>query len=160
MESYSVLEVVEMAIRTEKLGQEFYTGMAGKFEADQGLRDLFTRLATMELKHERTFTGLLEKIKDPEPHEWTEAQYYFRAMIESEFFLGSGKSLPTLDHVKTVADATDFAIGFEKETTLFFTGMRSAVADSDRPVVDKIIEEEMSHIAILKRFRESLELEG
>ncbi len=156
MESYSVREVVEMAIRTEKLGHEFYTGMAGKFGDDQGLRDLFTRLATMELKHERIFTGLLDKITGSEPNEWTEVQYYFRAMMESEFLLGSGKSLPNLDHVKTVANATDFAIGFEKETILFFTGMRSAVADADRPVVDGIIEEEMSHIAILTRFRESL----
>ena len=156
MESYSVLEVVEMAIRTEKLGHEFYTSMAARFEEDQGLKDLFTRLSTMEMKHERLFTGLLDKISDTEPNEWAEAQYYFRAMVESEFFMGADKSLPNLDQVKTVANATDFAIGFEKETILFFTGMRSAVADADRPMVDGIINEEMSHIAILTRFRESL----
>ena len=156
MDSYSVREVVEMSIRTEKLGYEFYKSMAEKFETHQGLTDLFTRLATMELKHERIFTGLLEKISDLVPVQWTEAQYYFRAMVESEFFLGSEKSLQNLDKVNTVALATDFAIGFEKETTLFFTGMRSAVADADRPVVDEIIQEELSHIAMLTRFRESL----
>ena len=160
MQSYSIREVVEMALRTEKLGHEFYTGMAEKFSSEQGLKDLFTLLATMELKHERIFTGILGKISGNEPidpGEWNEALNYLRAMMESQFFLGSEKSLPNLDRIKTVVEAIDFAIGFEKETTLFFTGMKAAVSESDRPLVEEIIEEEMRHIAILTKFRESLE---
>ncbi len=159
MQSYSVREVVEMAVRTEKLGHEFYTGMAEKFSSEQGLKDLFTLLATMELKHERIFTGILGKISGNEPidpGEWTEALNYLRAMMESQFFLGSEKSLPNLDRIKSVAEATDFAIGFEKETTLFFTGMKAAVSEPDRTLVDEIIVEEMRHIAILTKFRESI----
>ena len=156
MQSFSVREVVEMAVRTEKLGHEFYTKMAVKFSSDQGLKDLFTLLATMELKHERIFTGILGKISDNEPNEWDEALNYLRAMMESQFFLGKGKSLPNLDKIKTMLEAVDFAIGFEKETTLFFTGMKDAVAESDKPHVNVIIEEEMRHIAMLTKFRESL----
>jgi rubrerythrin len=156
MQSFSVREVVEMAVRTEKLGQEFYSGMAEKFKDHERLRDLFTMLATMEKKHERIFSGLMGKVSGDEPEEWVEAQNYFRAMMESEFFLGAGKSLPNLDHVKGVAEAADFAIGFEKESALFFVGMKSAVADADRPVIEEIIEEETRHIAILQKFRESL----
>jgi rubrerythrin len=156
MQSYSVREVIEMAVRTEKLGHTFYTEMAERFASDEGLNDLFTTLATMELKHERIFTELLDKISDSEPNEWGEAQNYFRAIMESEFFMGGEKSLPNLDHVKTVLDATNFAIGFEKETTLFFVGMRTSVADADRKIVDEIIEEEIKHIAILTHFKESL----
>lgn len=156
MQNYSVREVVEMAVRTEKLGQEFYSNMAARFETDQGMKDLFTKLAAMERKHEHIFTDLLDKISDQEPNEWTEVQYYLRAMMESEFFLGTGKNLPNLDHVVTVAQATDFAIGFEKETMLFFAGMRNAVATGEKSLIDEIIEEEIRHIAILNKFRESL----
>ncbi len=156
MQNYSVREVVEMAVRTEKLGYEFYTQMAEKFNSDQGLKDLFTLLATMELKHEQIFTAILGRISDNEPNEWNEALNYLRAMMESQFFLGAEKSLPSLDNIKTVLEAVDFAIGFEKETTLFFTGMKAAVAESDRPHVEEIIEEEMRHIAILTKFKESI----
>ncbi|KKL24298.1 hypothetical protein LCGC14_2416710, partial [marine sediment metagenome] len=55
-------------------------GLIERYRVNEaGLRDLFTRLATMELKHERIFTGLLDKITGSEPNEWTEAEYYFRA---------------------------------------------------------------------------------
>lgn len=154
MDRFSIREVVEMALQTEKLGYRFYTDMAARFAEHEGLKDLFTTLANMEVKHERTFAALLGKISDVEPEGWEEAQYYMRAMVESEFFLGSSTSLPNMDHVKTVADATDFAIGFEKETTLFFTGLKAAV--KDKAIVEEIIQEELSHIAWLSKFKKSL----
>ena len=154
MQSYSIREVIEMAIRTEKLGAEFYNGMAVRFGDKEGLKDLLTKLSTMEMKHERVFTGLLDRVSGAEPEGWDEAGNYFRAIVESRFFLGSGKSLPNLDHISTVDTALDFAIGFEKETALFFMGLRDAVADADRSLVDEIIEEEKGHIAMLTKYRE------
>ena len=156
MQSYSIREVVEMAVRTEKLGHAFYTEMAERFEDAQGLKDLFTMLATMELKHERIFTDILAKISDNEPSGWDEALHYLRAMMESQFFLGKDKSLPNFDNIKSVLEATDFALGFEKETTLFFTGLKTAVTESDRPHVQEIIDEEIKHIAMLTKFRGTL----
>jgi len=72
---------------------------------------------------------------------------YMRAMVESEFFIGKGKSLPSLDGVKTVKDALDFALGFEKETLLYFVGLRTLF--SDAAPVDAVIKEEQRHIAML-----------
>ncbi|MEJ2191270.1 MAG: ferritin family protein [Nitrospirota bacterium] len=155
MASFSVREVVEMAIQTERLGYAFYEEMAGRFPDHKGLKDLFTTLAKKEHHHEQVFTDLLGKIKDaPALEGWEEAQPYFRAMVESEFFLGDKKALPSMDRVGTVAEAADFALGFEKETLLFFVGLRQGVREKD--VVEDIIEEEMSHIVWLKEFKESL----
>ena len=156
MQTYSIREAVEMAVRTEKLGVEFYTSMAGKFESERGLKDLFALLATMEMKHERVFTGLMEKIKDDVHFEWEEAQNYFRAMMQSQFFFGAGKSLPSMDGVTTALEAVDFAIGFEKETILYFLGIRDAVAEADRALVDEVMAEETRHIAMLTKFRETI----
>jgi rubrerythrin len=153
MEKFSIREAVEQAVQTEKLGYEFYTTLAEKLKKDEGLNKLFSTLAVKELKHEKTFKELLELIKDEEPVDWEEAEQYLRAIVESEFFLGKNKSLPSMQNVKTVEDAVNFALGFEKETLLYFYGIRDAVKEKE--VVEEIINEERSHIMWLNRFRDS-----
>jgi rubrerythrin len=150
MERYSIREVVEQAVQTEKLGFEFYTEMAKRFREEEGFKRLFETLALKEQGHERKFAGLKERVKDEEPESWDEVSKYLRAIVESEFFLGKGKSLPSLDRVKTMNDAVRFAIGFEKETLLYFYAIKDAI--KDRPLIDEIIEEEKSHIVWLNTF--------
>ena len=154
MEKFSIREAVAQAVQTEKLGYQFYTSMAERFRADEGLKNLFTILALKELRHEKTFSELLGILKDPEPADWEEAEQYLRAIVESEFFLGKNKSLPSMEKVKTVEDAVNFAVGFEKNTLLYFYGIRDAVKEKE--VVDEIINEERSHIRWLNRFRQGL----
>ena len=62
MHKYSIDEIMEMAIQTEILGYQFYTGMAEKFKKDDGLVKLFSTLATKEKTHEKTFKGLKESV--------------------------------------------------------------------------------------------------
>jgi len=156
MNKYSIDEIMEMAVQTEKLGYQFYTLMSEKFKKNEGLAKLFTTLASKEKIHEKTFTDLREMVakKGPEPVEWEEVSNYMRAFVESEFFLGKGKALPSLDHVKTDQSAVNFALGFEKETLLYFFELRSLVKEKE--VVDEIINEEKSHIRWLDAFRTGL----
>jgi rubrerythrin len=154
MERFSVREVVEMALQTERLGYQFYTEMSEKFQEDEKLKDLFDILAKEEMRHEHVFEGLLSRVNEDEPGGWDEAQPYFRAMVESEFFLGKGKSLPEMGRIKTALDAAEFALRFEKETALFFNGLKQTVKEKD--VVEDIIREEARHIAWLSKYRETL----
>lgn len=153
MERYSIREVVEQAIRTERLGYEFYTTMKERFKDDERFTKLFSTLAEKELAHEKRFSELLEIIKDEEPENWEEASEYLRAIVESEFFLGKDKALPALSHVKSIDDAVEFAIGFEKETLLYFYGLLGSVKEKE--VIEEIISEEKSHIKWLTAFKES-----
>jgi rubrerythrin len=150
MEHYSVREAVEQAIQTEKLGYEFYTEMAKRFRETEGIRKLFETLAIKEQRHERKFSELKGKVKDEEIENRDEVSQYLRAIVESEFFLGKGKSLPSLDHVKTVSEAIRFALSFEKETLLYFYAIKEAI--KERVLIDEIIEEEKSHIAWLNSY--------
>jgi rubrerythrin len=154
MGKYSIDEVMEMAVQTETLGQQFYTGMAEKFKKDDGLARLFSTLATKEKVHEKTFKGLRDSVAKQgaqEPVQWEEVSNYMRAFVESEFFLGRAKSLPSMDRIKTVKEAVSFALGFEKETLLYFMELRSIVKEKE--VVDEVINEEKSHIRWLDAFR-------
>ncbi len=160
MDNYSIGEILEMAIQTEKLGYQFYSGMADKFKKDAGLVKLLTTLASKERVHERTFANLKETVdkNGTEPVEWEEVSNYMRAFVESEFFLGAGKSLPTMDHIRTVPDVIKFALGFEKETLLYFMELRSIVRE--KAVMDAVIEEEKDHIVWLDKFRKDIERAG
>ena len=153
MEQYSVREVIEQAVQTEKLGYQFYTAMASKFEDESSLKELFETLASKEIEHEKTFMGLMEKITDESLENWDEASQYLRAIVESEFFLGKNKALPSLDHLKSAGDAVHFAMEFEKETILYFLGLKDSVKDR---IVEQIIDEEKSHIRWLSDLKKTL----
>jgi len=153
MNKYNITEIIEMAIRTERLGYQFYTSMAEKFKKDAELVKLFTLLASKETMHEKTFTELQDLVakSGTEAVEWEEVSNYMRAFVESQFFLGKGKALPSMDHLKSVKDAVQFALGFEKETLLYFMELRKIVKEKE--LVDEIINEEKSHIMWLAAFR-------
>ena len=150
MEKFSLREAIEQAVQTERLGFEFYMEMAKRFRDNPQMKDLCETLARKERDHEKRFTELMGVVKDAEEEDWDEVSKYLRAIVESEFFLGGGKSLPSLDTVKTVADAVKRAIGFEKETLLYFYAMRDVLREKE--VVSEIIAEEKSHILWLSRF--------
>lgn len=147
MAGYTISEIIDMAIQTERLGAEFYAGLAEKFKKDKNLKSLFETLKDKEVVHGRRFEELKALIGTRESEDWQEAQRYLRAIMESAFFIGEGKSLPTMDKVKTVKEAVELALGFEKETLLFYLGLRTEVRE--KHLLDEIITEEQSHIVWL-----------
>ncbi len=151
MTLFALSEVIEEAIQTEKLGYQFYTSMAQKFKDNGDLRDLFNTLAGKELGHEKKFLEMRDKAHMADMVDWQEVSKYLRAIVESEFFLGKGKSLPSLDSVRTADEAVRYALSFEKETLLYFHVLRDAVMEKN--AVDEIIAEERSHIVWLSNFR-------
>jgi rubrerythrin len=153
MGKFSIREVIEQAVQTEKLGNEFYTKMAKKFQDNDEMRKLFETLAAHELRHGASFSELKKKIGDEEPEGWDEVTPYLRAIVDSEFFLGKDKCLPSLEHVKTALEAIDFSLCFERETLLYYYTLREATKEKE--ILDKIINEEKSHIVWLNNLRKS-----
>lgn len=153
MARFSIREVIEQAIQTEKLGNEFYTSMAKRFQKNNELKNLFETLASQELEHEKIFSELKSKIRDEKPEGWEEVTRYLRAIVDSEFFLGKGKSLSDIKGVKTIAGAIKFALGFERETLLYYYTLRETI--KGKRIIDKIIKEEKSHIVWLNDLRKS-----
>lgn len=154
MEKYSIREVIEQAIQTEKMGYELYLAMANRFEKDEKLRKLFETLAVKEQEHEKTFTDLKEKVNDRRLEQWEEVSQYLRAIVESEFFLGKDKAMPSLEHLNNIEDAVRYALAFERETLLYYHSLKDLIREKD--VMDKLINEEKSHIVWLSEFRKTI----
>ncbi len=154
MEKYSVSEVIEQAVQTEKLGAIFYEKAAKKFEDRKELRKLFETLSAKELEHQKIFTEMKKRVRDEQAEGWEEVSLYLRAIVESAFFLGKGKSLTSIGGVKSVLDAVNHALGFEKETLLYYLGIRDAIRK--KKVINAIIGEEKSHIIALNKLKRRL----
>lgn len=157
MTLFSVKEVIEQAIQTEKLGAEFYTNMAEKFKDNEELRKLFELLAEKEREHENVFNSIMETTGSSYqmPDNWGEASKYLRAIVESEFFLGNDKVLPSsIDLLKSANDVLNYAMTFEKVTLLYYLELRDVVADKE--AIDDIVNEEKGHIVWLSDYKKKL----
>jgi rubrerythrin len=56
--------------------------------------------------------------------------------------------------IRTIDDAVTYALKFEKDTLLYFVGVKDLVKEKE--LVEEIINEEKSHIMWLDRFRANL----
>ncbi|MBF0538209.1 MAG: ferritin family protein [Nitrospirae bacterium] len=161
MENVSIHEIIEMAIRTEKLGFSYYSELVQKFKKNDELHALFNKLAESEANHAARFTRLKESLQQEQLENWPEVSQYMRAYVESAFFMGANKATMHMQNIQDPNAAIGLAIAFEKETLLYFYGMTDAVRqDKDRYVLDEIIKEEKGHIIILSDLKEKLKAEG
>lgn len=156
MVQYSIREVIEQAIQTEKLGYGFYTLMSEKFKDNVELNELFMLLAGQELRHEKIFADLKDTLAEEMLENWEEASLYMRGIVESEFFLGSRKAVRNMEEIKSIGDAVRFAASFEKETLLYYYGLKDSVQDNE--TLNEIIREEKSHIRWLNDFGKKLKV--
>ena len=58
----------------------------------------------------------------------------------------ASRLLSMAEQVTDAKEALQMAIGFEKETMLFYYDLRDKVSDADKPVIDRIIAEERTHV--------------
>jgi rubrerythrin len=155
---YSPVEVIEMAVKTEQTGQEFYTNTSKKTKS-KPLSDLFRFLASEEEKHAKAFKGLYRTISEgPQtmPFNFDDVQLYLKAITDSKFFLGSDKALSHISKVKTPQALLDYALAFEKETMLFYLEIGNLVKIKDKKLIDKIIAQEKIHIKMLSAMKEGV----
>ncbi|MCG6551935.1 MAG: hypothetical protein L7F77_06380 [Candidatus Magnetominusculus sp. LBB02] len=152
MERFSIREVIEMAVRTEVLGNSYYSELATKFKGgNREVYELFTKLAEAERNHIAAFSALRDKVTEEEPEHWQDISEYMRAFVESAFFLGKDKAMLHMQNVADPVNAVGLAIGFEKETLLYFYSIRDAV--KEKHIVNEIIEEEKHHIVWLSKYK-------
>jgi rubrerythrin len=147
---FQATDVVEMALELEKSGEVFYRTVAAK--APPQVRTVFEDLAQAEQNHYVAFQKL-SKTASGAPlvteDAWDQYMMYLQATIQSTFFEGADKALTLAEQVTDPQEAIRMAVGFEKETMLFFHDLRDMVAEADKPIVERIIAEEKSHLTLL-----------
>ena len=151
---FSGHEIVDMAVITEERGYEFYK-TAEENASSEETKQLFAYLADEELNHKKIFSGLKDYIDDtPQgtPIDWEDVGKYIKAMVESSIFLGN-KNIDFAANSETDKKAVEFALGFERDTLLFFYELKDMIKSSGKDVISKIINEEKEHIKRLSEMK-------
>ncbi len=155
---FSMQEVIEMAIATERSGQAFYHN-ASKLARENSRKELFQYLAEEEEKHRKTFQDLYNSLKKkPEitPYNWEEAKLYLEALVDSKFFARPDTAINLAKEAKDELEVINSAMNFEKETLLFFYQILEMIKSQEQELVKKIIEQEKKHIQRLSAVKSRL----
>ena len=147
-------EVLEMAIQIEENGAAFYR-KAAHFQSNEENREFLEKLAAMEDGHKATFMEMRETLTDKEkagkvfdPQD--ELSLYLKAMADTHGGEGSPSAADSLNGSETIEEILNTAIGLEKESVLFYLGIKDMVPPGrGLERIDEIIREERGHIVQL-----------
>ena len=140
-------EIVEIGIQIEKNGRDFYNTLARQSK-NPAASGIFKYLAGEEEKHIAVFQNILNKTEKYEPAGLDADQYfsYMNALASGYVFTQRDKGESIAKKIKSDREAVDMGIGFEKDSIIFYEGMKKAVADYDLKVIDELIAEEQAHL--------------
>jgi rubrerythrin len=144
---FDVREVLEFAVFIEQNGFQFYSGAVKKL-SDPKIINLFNYLAGEETKHEELFKKMAEGAGDFIPRETYTGEYqeYMKDLCKSHSLANREAIKGKVDGIKALDDAVDMALSFEKDSIVFFTEIKEITGFDRDGVVQKVINEELSHI--------------
>lgn len=150
MYDFNADDIFEIAEQMERNGAKFYRTAAAAV-GDASAKAFLEKLAAMEDSHERTFNQMRAQLSaeektstvwDPEG----ESVRYLRALADTRVFFE--KEIDTSSMEAILKDA----ITAEKDSIVFYLGMREAVPENmGRNRLDDVIKEEMGHIRLLSK---------
>ncbi|MGD9015319.1 MAG: ferritin family protein [Candidatus Omnitrophota bacterium] len=150
-------EIVELGIQIEKNGKDFYNAVGAKSN-NQKAQEIFRYLASQEEKHITAFGKILDSVSKYEPPESYPGEYfaYMNALASEHIFTQKDKGSQVAKNVTGDKQAIDLGIGFEKDSIIFYEGMKRVVPEYDQKVVDQLIEQEQEHLRQLSDLKKEL----
>jgi len=154
-------DALAMAEQVERNGRAFYL-RAAEVAAEPEIKKLLGDLAAWEEGHQALFAQLRAGLSDREKKATTfdpegVNELYLQAMADTHVFTTNA------DPAAIVADGEDpdqillKALAFERDSIALFLGIAKMVPERlGRDKVERIIEEEVGHIAYLNRLRQKL----
>lgn len=157
-------EVFKIALMIEDNGHLFYETAAAKpFPGE--IVQLFQDLAKEELAHKSIFANLLKKLPpdtttstvwDPD----NELDHYLKMMAGQHVFNKKPEAITEqLKNITNPAEAIKMAMGFEKDTIVFFLELQASSEgyDESRKEIEKLVNEERKHLKKLSGLLEKVE---
>ena len=148
---FKATDILLAAQEVETRGEVFYNRLV-ETTTDAKLKDMFVFLAKEETKHKEIFRKLHERLGEIELPAWAEEDEYvdyLKFLLDSHTLFRLGD----LDHLKNFMgspeDAIETAMGFEKDTILFFVEMQEFVPEGEKKYIKSCIDEERSHLRLL-----------
>lgn len=157
MEVFAASDIVEVAIRIEENGVNFYK-YAEQIAKNEDEKKLFAHLAEAEAGHKRIFEKLFAGMEKNSPTESYEGEYgaYLRSYVDNNLIFTKEIMDQQLAKVKDTSAALDFAIQRELDSILYYHEIKKLVPASQHDDLEKIIEEERKHFLSLTAMKKGL----
>ncbi|NQT21107.1 MAG: ferritin family protein [Planctomycetes bacterium] len=153
--TFNADELLEIAEQIERNGARFYRRAAENITKPKEHHLLLT-LAAMEDEHEKTFAAIRAELdqeaSDADFDLDDQAGMYLRAVADGQVFDRNADPAERLDGGESFEDILRAAVDLEKDSVVYYQGVRELVPKHlGREKVDRIINEEMQHIATLSK---------
>ena len=159
--TFNANEIFEMAEEMERNGARFYR-KAAENASDNQTKQMLLDMADMEDGHLKTFKEMREELSGQEKG-WTvfdpdnQSVLYLQAMADARGYEGKITPNEELTGSETPKEILETALNSEKESVVFYFGLKSLVPPkTGRDKVEAIIIEELSHITTLLNKLKSL----
>lgn len=154
---FNAAEVFDIAIKIEENGAKFYR-RAAELQPGEEDKKFLENLAKMEDRHKAVFEEMKTTLSEAEtqgtvfdPQE--ELTLYLNAMADAHGGEGDPDVADSFTGKESMAEIVAIAVGLEKESILFYVGIKDMVPPKfGRDRIDTIIREETQHVAQLKGF--------
>jgi rubrerythrin len=152
---FSGSDIVKLGVQIEENGRDFYD-ILSKQSKDGKTIDVFKYLKGEEERHIIVFQEILESLEKTEPAESYEGEYinYMKALADEHVFTKKGKGKEIARAVTADAKAIDIGIGFEKDSIVFYEGMKKVVPEYDIKIVEELIKQEQDHLRRLSELKD------
>lgn len=143
-------EVFELARSIEVNGRDFYQALATNARQPE-IRQLFAHLAREEEQHIIDFTQLAERATPYDPPETYPGEYreYMQALADNSVFPKNLDVEALAREITTDKAALELAIRFEKDSLLFFSGLKNIVSVVENRLMDDLLRQERRHLCEL-----------
>ena len=154
--NFNADEILAMAEQIERNGAAFYR-RAAEVTREPAAKARLAELAEWELGHEKLFREMRKGLTPAERTELSfdpdgDAVHYLRVMADRHVFNVNKNPTALLSGKETTQQVLDIAIGFERDSILFFQAMEGVVPPSvGKDKVQTVIQEEVGHVAFLSR---------
>jgi len=145
--NFNADEIFEMAEQIERNGANFYQSAADNI-SDDDKKEFLIKLANMEKQHEKSFAQLRKELSEKDKEKTVfdpdnESAAYLKALADIRVFYK--KEIDT----SNIEEILKEAIIAEKDSIVFYLGMKDLLPKSNADKIDLIIKEEMKHVTAL-----------
>lgn len=154
---FAASEVVEIGIQIEKNGRDFYNTLFDNSNSVKA-KEIYKYLAKEEERHIATFQKIFDSVEKYEPDEAYPVEYfaYMNALASGYVFTQKEKGEKIAKGVKSDKEAVEMGIGFEKDSIVFYEGMKRMVPEYDQKILHELIAQEESHLVQLTDLKKVL----
>jgi rubrerythrin len=154
---FAASEIIELGIQIEKNGKDFYDTLAGQSKNQKAIQ-IFKYLSNQEDLHISVFKKMLDSVQGYEPAESYTGEYaaYMSALASEHIFTQAGKGIEIARRVVSDKEAVELGLGFEKDSIIFYEGMKKMVPEYDQKIIQELIQQEQGHLTQLSEFKKFL----